>query len=256
MMDRDKIQEILQAIHDHGIGVNEAMQRLADIPFADMDFAKVDHQRALRTGYPEIIFCQNKSVEQITSIVAEQISHDETVFGTRAGGEVIDAMMKRFDRIESSRQGRCFWRKSSSWKMKDSVMGTILIASAGTSDAPAVEEARCTVDILGHPCQVLQDVGVAGIHRLFAHHGQLRKASIIIVVAGMEGALPSVVAGLVSCPVIAVPTSVGYGAHLGGLVPMFAMLNSCASGLTVVNIDNGFGAACAAVRMNGLQAHG
>ena len=153
--------------------------------------------------------------------------------------------------VEMSLPGRCFWLKSSFWKRKEEVKGPIVIAAAGTSDLPVVEEARCTVEILGHPCTVVNDVGVAGIHRLFSYKEELHKAGVIIAVAGMEGALPSVIAGLVGCPVIGVPTSVGYGSHLNGMVPLLAMLNSCASGLTVVNIDNGFGAAYAAVLMNG-----
>jgi hypothetical protein len=160
-------------------------------------------------------------------------------------------LKKTIKGVEINETGRCFWKKSKHWKKRDNIKGTILIASAGTADLPVVEEARCTVEVLGHPCAMLSDVGVAGIHRLFAHQKELHDASVVIVVAGMEGALPSVVAGLVACPVIAVPTSVGYGSHLGGLVPLFAMLNSCASGLTVVNIDNGFGAGYAAVLMNG-----
>jgi hypothetical protein len=220
------------------------------MPFHDLGFAKVDHHRALRVGSPEVIYCEGKTVAQVVDIVREQVAHDETVFGTRASADTISAVTGQFSGVEVNAAARCFWRKSSTWKKKENVKGTIVIASAGTSDAYAVEEARCTVEILGHPCALVQDVGVAGIHRLIAHRPQLQEASVIIVVAGMEGALPSVVAGLVSCPVIGVPTSVGYGAHLGGMVPLFAMLNSCASGLTVVNIDNGFGAAYAAVRMN------
>jgi len=249
-MEQRTLSELLQALFERTIDVEEAMKRLSDMPFHDLGFAKVDHHRPLRTGYPEIIFCQGKSAAQVTAIAGEQIKHGETVFGTRASEEIIGAVERQFGDIEVNRTGRCFWKKSAAWTMKEDVKGTILIVSAGTADASVVEEARCTVDVLGHPCSTLQDVGVAGIHRLFAHREELLTASVIIVVAGMEGALPSVVAGLVRCPVIGVPTSVGYGAHLDGMVPLFAMLNSCAAGLTVVNIDNGFGAACAAVRIN------
>jgi NCAIR mutase (PurE)-related protein len=147
---------------------------------------------------------------------------------------------------------RCFWKKSSSWKKRKTAR-PIVICSAGTADMPVVAEAQRTVDILGHTPVIIKDVGVAGIHRLFSHREALHLAAVVIAVAGMEGALPSVIAGYVSCPVIGVPTSVGYGSHLGGMVPLFAMLNSCASGLTVVNIDNGFGAACAAAAMLDAQ---
>jgi NCAIR mutase (PurE)-related protein len=249
-MEQKKLTELLESVYGRKTDVAEAVRQLSSLPFTDMGFAKIDHHRALRTGYPEVIFCQGKSTEQIVSIAGEQISHDETVFGTRASQEVIGSVKEKYPEIETNIPGRCFWKKSLSWKKKDNTRGLIVIASAGTSDSPVVEEAKCTLDILGHSSEKLQDVGVAGIHRLLAHGDLLMKASVIIVVAGMEGALPSVVAGLVSCPVIGVPTSIGYGAHLNGLTPMFAMLNSCASGLTVVNIDNGFGAACAAVRMN------
>jgi NCAIR mutase (PurE)-related protein len=249
-MEQKKLEELLIALQSGRIDVPETMKQLSDLPFFDLGFAKVDHHRAIRTGYPEIIYCMGKTVEQILSITGHQISHDETVFGTRASQEAIDAVVSKYPDIETSSAGRCFWKKSSRWELKKNTGGDIVIASAGTSDAYTVEEARCTVEILGHTCNVIQDVGVAGIHRLLAHTDILKKASVIIAVAGMEGALPSVIAGLVSCPVIGVPTSVGYGTNLGGLTPMFAMLNSCATGLTVVNIDNGFGAACAAVRIN------
>ncbi|MBD3392906.1 MAG: nickel pincer cofactor biosynthesis protein LarB [Chitinivibrionales bacterium] len=253
-MDRKALTDLLKKLHEHGITVDEAVQRLKDMPFSDMDFAKIDHHRSLRVGLPEVIFCQNKSAGQVVEIVKDQIAHEETVFGTRAGPAVLASVTKAFDNIEVNETGHCFWRRSSSWSSVKNARGTVVIASAGTSDAAVVEEGRCTLDIMGHPCLAIQDVGVAGIHRLFAHRRELENAAVIIVVAGMEGALPSVVSGLVSCPVIGVPTSVGYGAHLGGLVPLFAMLNSCASGLTVVNIDNGFGAACAAARMNMLSS--
>jgi NCAIR mutase (PurE)-related protein len=251
-MERQALRELLQALFDHGISVDDGLERLRDMPFSELNFAKVDHHRQLRSGIPEVIFCQGKTTAQIVEIVRSQIAHDETVFGTRASKHMIEAVTAEFGGIEVSGQGHCFWRTSSTWRKKENVKGTIVVASAGTSDAAVVEEARCTAEILGHPCTAIQDVGVAGIHRLFAHGKELRDASVVVVVAGMEGALPSVVSGLVSCPVIGVPTSVGYGAHLGGMVPLFAMLNSCASGLTVVNIDNGFGAACAAVKMNSL----
>jgi NCAIR mutase (PurE)-related protein len=219
--------------------------------FDDLDFAKIDHHRAIRKGHPEVIFCQNKTSIQILEIIRNQIAHDETVFGTRVSMETLTTIKREVPDVVTNSVGRCFWLKSSFWRPKEHVKGPIVIAAAGTSDTPVVEEARCTVEILGHTPVVINDVGVAGIHRLVAHKSELQKAGVIIAVAGMEGALPSVIAGLVGCPVIGVPTSVGYGSHLNGMVPLLAMLNSCASGLTVVNIDNGFGAAYAAVLMNG-----
>ena len=250
-MEHESLREVLKAVSDKSMNIEIALKKLSNLPFEDMGFARVDHHRALRKGYAEVIFCQNKTPQQVLAISKSLMAHGETVFGTRASKETLGLVKRKIKGAEISPAGRCFWKKSKHWKKKDSVKGTILIASAGTADLPVVEEARCTVEVLGHPCTMLNDVGVAGIHRLFAHHQELHDASVVIVVAGMEGALPSVVAGLVARPVIAVPTSVGYGSHLGGLVPLFAMLNSCASGLTVVNIDNGFGAGYAAVLMNG-----
>jgi NCAIR mutase (PurE)-related protein len=250
-MEQNALQSLLQSLYDRTSSVEDAIAKFRGLSFDDLDFAKIDHHRGIRKGHPEVIFCQNKTGKQIIDIVKNQISHDETVFGTRASKEILDAVQKKIKGVEVSVVGRCFWLKSSFWKRKENVKGPIVIAAAGTSDLPVVEEARCTVEVLGHPCVVLNDVGVAGIHRLFSYKEDLHKAGVVIAIAGMEGALPSVIAGLVGCPVIGVPTSVGYGAHLNGIVPLLAMLNSCASGLTVVNIDNGFGAAYAAVLMNG-----
>jgi hypothetical protein len=250
-MENEHLHSILKAVSEQSLDINDAMKKLAGMGFDDMGFAHIDHHRALRKGHPEVIFCQNKTPQQVLDITKNLMKHEETVFGTRAPKAMLDLLEKRIKGVTIVPAGHCFWKKSKHWKKKDQVKGTILIASAGTADLPVVEEAKATVEILGHPCKTLNDVGVAGIHRLFSYKEDLQDASVIIVVAGMEGALPSVVAGLVACPVIAVPTSVGYGSHLGGLVPLFAMLNSCASGLTVVNIDNGFGAGYAAALMNG-----
>ena len=250
-MEHNALQSILQSLYDREMTVMDALAKFRGLNFDDLDFAKIDHHRGIRKGHPEVIFCQNKTSGQIIDIVKNQISHKETIFGTRASKETLDAVQKEIPAVEISVAGRCFWLKSSLWKRRENVKGPVVIAAAGTSDFPVVEESRCTVEILGHPCTVITDVGVAGIHRLFSFREELHKAGVVIAIAGMEGALPSVIAGLVGCPVIGVPTSVGYGAHLNGIVPLLAMLNSCASGLTVVNIDNGFGAAYAAVLMNG-----
>jgi NCAIR mutase (PurE)-related protein len=249
-MEHNALLSILQSLHDHSVSVEEAIGQFRGMAFDDLDFARVDHHRGIRKGHSEVIFCQNKTIDQIMNIAENQIKHDETVFGTRVSPEALDVVEKKIPNVEVNRVGRCFWRKSSFWKTAQNVKGPIVVAAAGTSDLPVVEEARCTVEVMGHPCKVLSDVGVAGIHRLFTYKEDLQNAGAIIAVAGMEGALPSVIGGIVACPVIGVPTSVGYGAHLSGFVPLLAMLNSCASGLTVVNIDNGFGAAYAAVLMN------
>ncbi|MBN1131134.1 MAG: nickel pincer cofactor biosynthesis protein LarB [Chitinispirillaceae bacterium] len=244
-MEKECLQKLLLQVSKGSVSVAHAFEKLKDLPFEDLGFAHIDHHRAIRKGYPEVIFCQNKTPQQVTGIALAQIRHGETVFGTRANRDVLSAVTTEIPGAEIDETARCFWKKSKQWKKKRA-RGSIVICSAGTADLPVVQEAKATVEILGHTPIMLKDVGVAGIHRLFSHRETLRKAAVIIAVAGMEGALPSVIAGYVSCPVIGVPTSVGYGSHLGGMVPLFAMLNSCATGLTVVNIDNGFGAACAA----------
>ncbi len=251
-MDIQRLKQILESVYSKSLDPDSAANLLRDLPFQDLGFAKIDHHRALRKGFPEVIFCQSKTPEQVVEIVRSQMTHGETVFGTRANHEILQAVTNEFPETEVDSSAHCFWIKSSSWGMREEVKGTIIVCSAGTSDLPVAAEALCTLKILGHPCEGIHDVGVAGIHRLFAHRELLENASVIIAVAGMEGALPSVITGLVSCPVIGVPTSVGYGSHLNGLVPLFAMLNSCSSGLTVVNIDNGFGAGCAAAAANSL----
>jgi len=252
-MDNAQLTALLEQLYNRTVTIDEALSQLKDLPYSDLGFAKIDHHRVLRKGYPEVIFCQNKTPEQIVKIARAQLEHNETIFGTRADANALAAISSELKGVEIDREGRCFWLRSPSWSRCETVIGTVLVCAAGTADMSVVLEARRTLEILGHPCEILTDVGVAGIHRLFSYREQLDNASVIIAVAGMEGALPSVIAGYVSCPVIAVPTSVGYGSHLGGLVPLFAMLNSCAAGLTVVNIDSGFGAACAAAAMNDLR---
>lgn len=249
-MDNQNLMSMLTRLYNQQITAEQALHHLKDLPFEDLGFAKVDHHRSLRKGYPEVIFCQGKTTAQIISIAEAQIKHGATVFGTRAEPAVLDAVMKEIQGTEVDETARCFWRKSESWRPRTAVNGNIIICTAGTADLPVAMEAKRTLEIIGHTCESLSDVGVSGIHRLFSHRDTLNKASVIIAVAGMEGALPSVIAGYVGCPVIGVPTSIGYGSHMNGLVPLFAMLNSCAAGLTVVNIDNGFGAACAAAAIN------
>ena len=252
-MDKQHLTNLLVELSKNNISVEQAISSLKDLPFQDLGFAKIDHHRSLRKGFPEVIFCQSKTPGQVVEIIKAQLEHQETVFGTRANKEVLDAVGSSYPDFEIDQIARCFWKKSPSWKTHKKVRGTILVCSAGTADSSVALEAQRTLEILGHPCKTLSDVGVAGIHRLFAYREELQNASVIIAVAGMEGALPSVIAGYASCSVIGVPTSVGYGSHLNGMVPLFAMLNSCATGLTVVNIDNGFGAACAAAQINDLS---
>ena len=251
-MDNESLSALLEQLFNRSVSVDEALTQLKDLPFKDLGFAKVDHHRALRKGYPEVIFCQSKTPDQVVKIAQAQLTHGETIFGTRANDEVLSAVHTAIPNVEIDQLGRCFWKKSATWKMRENIVGEIVVCAAGTADLRVSLEAQRTLDILGHPCRAISDVGVAGIHRLFVHRDTLEKAAVILAIAGMEGALPSVIAGFVSCPVIAVPTSVGYGSHLGGMVPLFAMLNSCAAGLSVVNIDNGFGAACAAAAINDL----
>lgn len=248
-MEKQYLQKLLSQVANNSLSVSRALEKLVNLPFEDLGFASIDHHRPLRKGHPEVIFCQNKTPAQVIAIVKAQVRHGDTVFGTRANPAMLAAVKRGLRGIELDEAGRCFWKKSRTWK-KSGTAGSIVICSAGTADLPVVAEAQRTVEIFGHTPIILKDVGVAGIHRLFSHRDKLQRASVIIAVAGMEGALPSVIAGYVSCPVIGVPTSVGYGSHLGGMVPLFAMLNSCASGLTVVNIDNGFGAGYAAALIN------
>jgi len=252
-MDNNNLQSILSSLYNKDISVEQAVAHLKDLPYQDLGFAKIDHHRALRKGYPEVIFCQSKTPQQVVAIAKAQMSHGETVYGTRVSDQVLAAVKEAIADVEYDELARVFWRRSESWKMCENTHGRILICAAGTADLSVAMEAQRTLEIIGHESRILSDVGVSGIHRLFSHREILQDASVIIAVAGMEGALPSVIAGYVSCPVIGLPTSVGYGSHLNGMVPLFAMLNSCASGLTVVNIDNGFGAACAAASINSVR---
>jgi hypothetical protein len=224
-----------------------ALQRLRHLPFEDLPFARVDHHRQIRQGHPEVVFCAGKTVEQVVAICERLAVHGGSFLGTRATEAMADALSGRFPGVEWNPMARTIHLP-----VRPPVhppTGSILVVSAGTSDLPVAEEAAVTARAFGHGVDDLVDVGVAGIHRLLSETERLAMADVLIVVAGMEGALPSVVGGLVRRPVIAVPTSVGYGASFGGIAALLAMLNSCAAGVTVVNIDNGFGAAAAASRI-------
>jgi NCAIR mutase (PurE)-related protein len=247
-MTPDYLKGLLEAFKRGDIPVDEALERLRELPFQDLGCAQVDHHRELRQGMPEVIFGEGKSVEQIVRIMTAMSGKGSNVLVTRLATDKAHAVAVLFPAVTYHDEARCLTLEQKPVELKGK--GTILVVSAGTSDIPVAAEALLTARFLGNETSHVYDVGVAGIHRLLARREQLAAASVIIVVAGMEGALPSVVGGLVDKPVIAVPTSIGYGASFGGIAALLGMLNSCAAGVTVVNIDNGFGAACAANLIN------
>jgi pyridinium-3,5-biscarboxylic acid mononucleotide synthase len=241
------LTELLEAVREGKTSTEEALTRLRDLPFADLGFAKVDKHRALRVGFPEVIYGAGKTFEQIVAIAGALGTDSGPILVTRvdpAQGErlaqALGGVFHPVPRAVVVQRG----------PIEDRGRGEVLIVAAGTSDLPVAEEARLTAELMGNRTRLITDVGVAGLHRILAQRPDLDRAEVIVVVAGMEGALPSVVAGLTSRPVIAVPTSVGYGASFGGLAPLLGMLNSCAAGVVVVNIDNGFGAGYAASLYN------
>ena len=233
------------------MAVDDALQSLRTLPFEDLGFSKIDHHRQLRTGFPEVIFCQGKTVEHVKQISERILAAGHPLLATRATPDMYAAVQAVQPTARYNELGRTITVSQST---EETGAPGILVVSAGTSDLPVAEEAAETAQMMGNPPERLYDVGVAGLHRLMSNHEKLLAARVIIVVAGMEGALPSVVGGLVDCPVIAVPTSIGYGASFGGLAALLGMLNSCASGVTVVNIDNGFGAGYSASLINRLKA--
>jgi len=248
-MDDNNIRNILERLQHGEVDIHEAEKLVETHFFGDLGFANIDHHRRARQGFPEVIFGQNKTTEQIVLISEEILKYDSTVLATRLSTEALDAMSERFPEGKRNDTARAFVVGMPE-PDPENTHGTILIVSAGTSDLPVAEEAHITASAMKNSVEILCDVGVSGIHRLLARRNQIMSASCIIVVAGMEGALPSVVGGLVKAPVIACPTSVGYGASLNGFAALLGMLNSCASGVTVVNIDNGFGAGYAASLIN------
>lgn len=246
-MDERDLIELLQAIQNGETDVPTALERLRDLPYRDLGHAKIDNHRSLRQGYPETIFAQGKTPRQVRDILSYMVrEHSHNLLVTRAGQEIFAAVADLHPELRYNPVARTI---SLARSPIEAGAGFIAILTAGTADLPVAEEAAETAAILGLRTERIQDVGVAGVHRLFAHLKVLRQARVIIVVAGMEGALPSVVAGLVDKPVIAVPTSVGYGASFGGLAALLGMLNNCSGGIGVVNIDNGYGAACLAQRI-------
>ena len=242
------LEKLLKDVSTGSLDLPGALDSLRRLPYENLEFATLDTHRALRQGYPEVIFGQGQTAAQIKAIIKNMLERKADVLATRVGPAKGKALKKAFPKGDYKETASTFFVKSHS--IKKTGIGTILVISAGTSDMPVAEEAAVTAECMGNTVKRLYDVGVSGIHRLLHRKEELWEARVLIVVAGMEGALPSVVAGLVARPVIAVPTSVGYGANLGGLTTLLAMLNSCASGITVVNIDNGFGAAYAASLIN------
>jgi len=244
----EKIKELLDQYKDGDVSLGEAMEILAKLPFSDIGDATVDHHRALRTGFPEVILGEPKTARQIIAIVKEMATTGGNVMVTRVDEDKAAVVCASVEGLEYKPESRCLVLMQQEVTRRGA--GLIVVVTAGTSDLPVAHEAKLVAEMAGNEVVIVNDVGVAGVHRLLHRIDLLRKAKVIIVVAGMEGALPSVIGGLVSSPVIAVPTSVGYGVSKGGFAALLGMLSSCASGVTVVNIDNGFGAGYAASLMN------
>ncbi len=251
-MEKRSLRELLEQIQHQEVSIDEALNRLRRLPYENLGFARVDHHRSLRTGVPEVIFCQRKTIEQVQAIVRELAETHTNVMATWAGPELFEAIKEVTPLCDYHALARVVVINPKPVEKT----GKVLVVSAGTSDLSVAEEAAVTAEILGSEVQRIYDVGVAGIHRLLDVTDDLFAANVIVVVAGMEGALASVVGGLAPCPVIGVPTSVGYGASFGGVAALLSMLNSCASGVSVVNIDNGFGAGYQAALINRIAARG
>ena len=253
-MDRAQIESLLNDVREGRTDVDAALDRLRDLPFEDLGFAKLDHHRALRTGMPETIFAAGKTPEQVATIFSRMAQAGGNVLATRATREMFEAVRSLESEDQSHRA--VFHPTARAITLMQAPTtpgkGTIAVVCAGTSDLPVAEEAVVTARLMGNTVELIADVGVAGIHRLLAQKSGLQSARVLIVCAGMEGALPTVVGGLVNAPVLAVPTSVGYGASFGGVAALLGMLNTCAPNVSVVNIDNGFGAACIASLINRL----
>jgi NCAIR mutase (PurE)-related protein len=246
-MNQEHIRQLLEQVASGNLEPDKALEQLRDLPFENLGFAHIDHHRALRTGFPEVIFGQGKTREQILSIAERITEHGSQMLATRLAEDAVQALVERFPQAEHDVLARTVLVRAPQTPPRT---GLVAVISAGTSDLPVAREAVVTAQAMGAHVEEIYDVGVAGLHRLLAYREQLQKARVIVVVAGMEGALASVVGGLVDIPVVAVPTSVGYGASFQGVAALLAMLNSCASGVVVVNIDNGFGAGYAAALIN------
>jgi len=249
MTGRSDIKKLLEQVQDGKISSEEAMKKLSDLPFKDLGHTKIDNHRELRTGYPEVIFCEGKTPEQVRNIMEYMSTQHVNILGTRANKEIYQTVHEVLPQAEYNELARTITIKQAEIKQPKTA---IAVLTAGTSDMPVAEEAAVTAEVFGNRVERFFDVGVAGIHRLYNNLDRIRQARVIIVIAGMEGALPSIVGGLVDKPIIAVPTSIGYGASFNGLAALLGMLTSCASGVSVVNIDNGFGAAYMASMINKL----
>ncbi len=247
-----ELRELLTQVKDGTIGIEEAQEQLKNLPYEDLGFAKLDHHRSLRSGFGEVVYCAGKSLDHLVQIYRHFADAQGNVLGTRADREQYEAVRKELPDVVYDDRSHVLMLQ----RRKPEQIGRIAVCTGGTSDIPVAEEAALTAEYFGSRVERIYDVGVAGIHRLLANTDHLREANCIVAVAGMEGALPGVVAGLVDKPVLAVPTSVGYGAHFEGLSALLTMLNSCSEGIAVVNIDNGFGAGYMATQINRLAVQG
>lgn len=241
------LQQLLESVQTGKASIEEAMRRLETLPFEVTDAASIDHHRALRCGFPEVLYCEGKTEAQVADIFNRLARGGSNVLATRASPEQFSAVTQNVPKAEYHEAGRCITLRVAPPRLSG---GTIALAAAGTTDLPVLEEARVTCEIMDQRTQVIRDVGIAGVHRLLSQSEVLRSARVIVAVAGMDGALPGVISGLVKAPVIAVPTSVGYGASFAGIAPLLTMLNACAPGVAVMNIDNGFGAGYMASMIN------
>ncbi|HIJ52065.1 MAG TPA: nickel pincer cofactor biosynthesis protein LarB [Planctomycetes bacterium] len=248
-MRAEQLKKLFEQVKNDEVGIDEAIEKLRHLPFEDLGFACVDHHRQIRRGFPEVIYCPGKTTEQIIKIFGSLAAKGNNVLATRAEEDVFEALVKtkKFPKAHYEKLARAIVLEQKGLEGSETVLPIVM---AGTADLPVAEEAKVTAEIMGQRTELVCDVGVAGLHRLFGHLPKLQNANVIIVVAGMEGALASVIGGLVSCPVIAVPTSVGYGSSFEGLSALLTMLNSCAAGVSVVNIDGGFSAAVTATLIN------
>jgi NCAIR mutase (PurE)-related protein len=246
-MSDDRIRDLLSQVHDGTVSIEDALEKLRVYPFQDLSFARVDSHRELRCGFPEVIYCGGKTPSEVAQISVAILETSDRLLATRADIEQLRAVEAEIPSAQFHERARCITVEPENGIEHS---GRVLILSAGTSDAPVAEEARVTAEIMGSNIETVYDAGIAGIHRLLSKTESIRAANVIVVVAGMEGALASVVGGLAHVPVIAVPTSVGYGASFGGIAPLLTMINSCAAGVSVVNIDNGFGAGYLAAVIN------
>jgi NCAIR mutase (PurE)-related protein len=246
-MNRDALRQLMQAVQAGDVMPDDACDRLKSLPFEDLGFAKIDHHRSIRSGMPEVIYAEGKTTEQVAGIFVSLAASGVNVLSTRSTQEQFEAVQSVEPRALYHELSRCITLQQTESRPQT---GFIAVVCAGTSDLPVAQEAQVTAELMGNKVELIADVGVAGLHRLLAQRTRLQEAAVLIVCAGMEGALPSVVGGLVAAPVIAVPTSIGYGASFGGLAALLGMLNSCSPNVSVVNIDNGFGAAYIATLIN------